>query len=642
MADKKAVWIQWLTIFGSMVGAPCPEDTSDESLRRFYHHLCFLFHPDKQSHCPDKRHKDRLIQMFQILSGVHDKYTKGKPEEVFEKPNAASFQDEEVKHDRDTAPERSRSKHAGRRVYLVTFSHTQGEGRRAPSDFTRKEFAALLVKAFEASVPRLRVEYLAVFQELHAAGKTEEERKVHFHAAVKSSLQHQWSPVAEYLRRGHVYVHFAVSGEGYWQAFRYGWWPTKHKPLPELDKEYELVDGTEAHPPPAEAAKAPFWEGRKHKRGEEEQDEASTSDGEEAKERGMKEEEAEEAEEAPKNRREPQNAYAFRLIRDHNLCTGDAFLSFVQRLQDPRLISLCMQRSASSIVERALHVIEADARLKRKELGRIEILRLMAENQCTCDRHWDWKNMALELLQFQKIHPAQFAKAMITALETGASKGANIFIHGTTTSAKSWILDPLRVIYRCHLTPPRKSSFPLQDLPLKEVILWQDFRLDEDVLPWASLLLLFEGTEVSIRRPRTEFQSDLDYKVSQPVFLTSVAPLRNYDSEEQAMMNRRFIFFHFEKTVPTKQMRKIPPCGPCFGSLWLSLTTPNPDAPLLCSEEGQAGGSSQVTLSQGVASSEAELPRSASSCSSGLPFCGECGLPLSSSPYCRANGSKHA
>jgi hypothetical protein len=68
MGDRKEVWVQWLSLFGLMTGMPCPEDHSDESLRRFYRELCRAFHPDKQS-C-DTGHQDRAKHFFQTLTNV--------------------------------------------------------------------------------------------------------------------------------------------------------------------------------------------------------------------------------------------------------------------------------------------------------------------------------------------------------------------------------------------------------------------------------------------------------------------------------------------------------------------------------------------------------------------------------------------
>jgi hypothetical protein len=469
-----------------------------------------------------------------------------------------------------------------------------------------------------------------------------------------SSEEHLWAPIASLLRREHrVFVHFAVSGSGYWSAFRYGWWPSKHKPLSDVDQEFILVNGTTQHPLPKDAAKRPVWGRRKPKRCSREQEggpSSAAAEAEEDKEAGV------ESEEPHKQRREPVWAYAFRLIRDLKLASEDAFLAHVMKTSDPRLTSLCMQRSAKTLVEKALHLLEADSRLERSKKSRLDILRdFAADSLCSCEHPAAWKIAALELLRLQKINAVEFASAVITALETGASKGVNIFLHGTTTSGKSWILDPLRVIYHCHFTPPRNSGFPLQHLPDKEVILWQDFRVDEGVLSWNGLLLLFEGTEITIRRPRNEFpQGDLDYKVCQPAFITSSGRPSHFDPFDHEMMNRRFRFFKFGETLPVKRVRKLEPCAACFASLFLSLATAPQDASGITNGKAPDMEASQGCSSKGPFCSSSDLPRTAStssassSSSSGcsaprsLPFCGNCGLALSSSTYCGATGLPHS
>lgn len=602
-------------------------------MKKYYHRLCLITHPDKQPPTMEPRQKDRLAHFFKIISGIHNTYTTYPEGMRAPDPTAFEGNEDEVPpaHDCDNAPPPSAENHSGRRVYLVTFSHSDKEGRRSPSEFSRREFGVLLIAAFEASIADLRVEYGAVFQELHVSAKEDAGRKVHFHASIKSNRQHLWAPIADHLRRHHhVYVHFAVSGDGYWSAFRYGWWPTKHKPMAELDKEFELLNGTEVHPTPSEAAKPPPWSSRKRKRTRKGESQSSSTKEEEGKHGGQ------ESTGAHKCRREAVRSYAFRLIEENNLTTADSFLAHVLKLRDPRLISLFMSNSATNIVEIANNALQAQARLKRSTQSRLDILREAADSSCECESPGNWKKSALDLLNLQNISPAQFAAAVVLALESGAEKAVNVFIHGTTTSGKSWILDPLRAIYRCHLTPPNKSGFPLQDLPEKEVILWQDFRLDEEVIPWASLLLVFEGTAVTIRRPRTTFQSDYDFKVKQPVFITSAAVLAHQDKREDDMMKRRFRFFHFSKTIPASQVRKLPPCGHCFASLLLSLTAPPSHAPELTPVNSKDAGGSQDS------SSDSGLPRSASSSSTDFPYCRQCGLATASSPFCGATGERHS
>ena len=622
MDSRKEVWAQWLIHFGNMVGLVCPEDRSDDSLDRFYKELCIALHPDKHQSSGSAQ-VQRATHLFQDLSNIHDVYRdEDKDLEPPEADRDAEAADEGVGHDADSVPKTRGSNRMGRRVYLVTFSHSGCEGRRSPQDFTRQQFADLLINAFESALPQVKVEYLAVFQERHHDGPSAACRNIHYHAPVKCNRQHLWGPIAALLRQQHkVYVHFAVSGDGYHSAFRYGWFPSKHKPLADLDKEFLLVDGTLTHPSPEEAARRPAFWGRK-KATNDSNDRDEESEAEEANEGGAG------SDSSPKKaRREPQLAQVYRVIRENNLWTEVELLAYVSRMEDKSLNALFMRANAENLVERAVQLKHAEARLSRSLLTRLEILRAAAETKCGCEHEGEWKKMAVELLQWQDISPCEFASAILRALEMGASKGTNIFIHGTTSSAKSWILDPLRLIYRCHLTPPPRTGFPLQDLPSKEAILWQDFRLDDHVLPWNTLLLLFEGTEITLRRPRTEYAADKDYTVTQPAFLTSAGKLVHPSGDEQMMMDGRFRFFHFAKPVPQGNVKKVPPCTSCFASVWLDLTRPCGDDPQVA-----AGGSSS-------SSSSSSSPSSSSS--SALPFCGDCGQLLSSSIHCRRTGRLH-
>ena len=181
--------------------------------------------------------------------------------------------------------------------------------------------------------------------------------------------------------------------------------------------------------------------------------------------------------------------------------------------------------------------------------------------------------------------------------------------------------------------------------------MWQDFRVDEGILPWDTLLRVFEGTEVTIRRPRTDHPGDLDYKVCQPIFLTSSGQLTHHIKGEQDQMDRRLRYFYFQKSLPAKMVRKLELCAACFGSLLLYLTRPARDGP--CLALGHVFGSEKAhCLSQEGSSTEPEFCRSDSACSgssssssssssSEMPFCINCGHALTSSPYCGRTGKPH-
>jgi hypothetical protein len=152
-------------------------------------------------------------------------------------------------------------------------------------------------------------------------------------------------------------------------------------------------------------------------------------------------EDAAEGKSPKKTRREPQLAHAYHIIRENRLWSADSFLSFIKRIGDSRLIALCMRQSASTIVERALHMEQAEARLSRSQQSLLDLLGTAASSKCGCECSGEWKRMALQLLQFQQIPPAEIASAVLRALETVASKGVNVFLHGVTSSVKSGILD---------------------------------------------------------------------------------------------------------------------------------------------------------------------------------------------------------
>jgi hypothetical protein len=614
-----AALLEWLNVFAGMVGEPSQEDVSDDALKKFYHLLAVQFHPDKHSR-EDARHSQRAEHFFKMLSGTYSAFFNNQP---VSRPKPAVFAEEEehVEHEGDRVPKDQNR--TGRRVYLVTISHTECEQRKSPADFTREQFGQLMIKAFEASIPRLKVCYLAVFKEQHALATPAGSQNPHLHVAIKSDRQHLWGPIAQYLReKERVFVNFAVTGEGYCSAFRYGWWPTKHKPLLKLDREFVLISGCEVHPTPDVAAQRPsFWRGQKAEDPEVRQEGSDSS-----------EDAGNDGDPEPKvARREPQWACAFRLIKEHALYSGDEFLSFCLKQGHERMISLCMQKRADNVVERAMYILHADARLNRSKQSRMDLLRAAGKGKCICLQQGEWKSMALSLLQFHAIPAAEFASAMIQALQVGASKGVNIFLFGPTSSAKSWILEPLSAIFSCHVTPAAKSGFPLQELPLAEVILWQDFRWSEDQMPWSTLLLLFEGTQISIRRPRTECLTDLAYTVTQPVFVSSAAKLVHPNEDEQKMMDGRFRFFEFRKTLPLSVRRKVKPCAACFASLFLSLTDPPQHAPQIMPPFDPASSSSP---------SDSENSPSQSS-SSNRPFCGDCGLNCSSSKFCTVTGKSH-
>ena len=64
-----------------------------------------------------------------------------------------------------------------------------------------------------------------------------------------------------------------------------------------------------------------------------------------------------------------------------------------------------------------------------------------------------WLECALEILQKNGIERVLFADAIVALLALGRGKGRNIYITGPANCGKTFILDPLKVIFNTFLSP---------------------------------------------------------------------------------------------------------------------------------------------------------------------------------------------
>ena len=74
----------------------------------------------------------------------------------------------------------------------------------------------------------------------------------------------------------------------------------------------------------------------------------------------------------------------------------------------------------------------------------------------------------------------------------GRGKGRNLYITGPANCDKTFILDPLRVIYKTFVSPAT-CSYALLGVEEKEVTFLNDSHYTPAILPWIDMLLLLEG-----------------------------------------------------------------------------------------------------------------------------------------------------
>ena len=187
----------------------------------------------------------------------------------------------------------------------------------------------------------------------------------------------------------------------------------------------------------------------------------------------------------------------------------------------------------------------AKEKQERAQLTRLELLREQLHNMCVCSG--EWLDCALEILSNNGIERVLFADAVVTLLALGRGKGRNIYITGPANCGKTFILDPLRIIFNTFLSPA-SCSYAWLGVEDKEVIFLNDFRWSPLILPWSDMLLLLEGNVVHFAAPKTSYSKDIDFSRDTPVFATAKAPISFVKSSfiddlETEMMIVRWRFF---------------------------------------------------------------------------------------------------
>ena len=166
-----------------------------------------------------------------------------------------------------------------------------------------------------------------------------------------------------------------------------------------------------------------------------------------------------------------------------------------------------------------------------------------------------------------------FAEAILTLLAKGRGKDRNIFIAGPANCGKTFISDPLRIVYNAFLSPAT-CSYAWLGVEEKEVIFLNDFRWSPVILPWSDMLQLLEGAAVHFAAAKTVYSKDIELTQNTPVFATSKASISfiagsMLDARESEMMNVRWRIFQFKHQFDERVQKCVPACGHCFAKMIL-------------------------------------------------------------------------
>lgn len=211
---------------------------------------------------------------------------------------------------------------------------------------------------------------------------------------------------------------------------------------------------------------------------------------------------------------------------------------------------------------RAVPEREAD-----EKLTKMEKLERAGQGDCVENCDGKWRRYAEEILVANDMDVKEVAHCFKEALTVGRGKGINPNLVGPADCGKSFLVQPLEEIYKC-FTSPTTGSFAWVELEGKEVIILNDLRWTQSLIPWDDFLRLLEGGTVQFRRPGNSYSAPLviSRSNSTAIFATGIDEIKHeFDSGETDMMKLRWKVFKFSKPVsPDKVDRKCKPCPRCF------------------------------------------------------------------------------
>ena len=252
------------------------------------------------------------------------------------------------------------------------------------------------------------------------------------------------------------------------------------------------------------------------------------------------------------------------------------------------LLALCntnerLQEFYFSNINTIPKLIKASIEMRNAEQTRImrsreDYLRCAADQDCVCSGTTNAK--LNEMLADNGINPDYLWSSLHRSLLVGAEKGRNVFIYGVSDSGKSTLLKPLIEIFgETVLSTPQRSSFPLESIKAKQVLVWNEFRYDwkSPVIPWDTLLQLMDGTAMQIAVSHASGDENYEYKSSLPIFITTNAipffkTKEGIDWDEMRQLSNRVDGIYLQKPLLSMDSQ-YKPCVSCYSKMILSAAT---------------------------------------------------------------------
>lgn len=418
-------------------------------------------------------------------------------------------------------------------VYLITYS--RAELTKVPE---RENFAIIICEAFNQCTESTPVHWVVSREEHEAEGTN----PLHYHMALRLDKRSRWSRVRQYIAAAYdIQVNFSCNHNTYYTAYNY---------VTKTDKEFKTSPNHPILTDPPATEQAVQAHRNKAKKG--------------CRKRG---------------RRRYSVYDVVEIVRKNKLFSRLELMNFAikqQREGKTEMMEFIANRGAKAVqqaIDLGEEIEEVPAILERSNKTRLQLLQEAYNSKCVDDCGGKWLSMALQIISSNEISISSFCGAIYQALVKGRAKYNNIYLFGLANTGKTFILTPLKSVYKAFCNPAT-GTFAWVGVSEAEVIILNDFRWHPSIIPWGDLLQLLEGDTVHLPAPKTFWQKDIELSKDTPVFATADAPLvlikgGNIDNANTQMMTVRWRFFNFWRQIPQEKQVSIPPCPCCFAKFVL-------------------------------------------------------------------------
>ena len=277
-----------------------------------------------------------------------------------------------------------------------------------------------------------------------------------------------------------------------------------------------------------------------------------------------------------------ENAQVLDIVRQHSLNTEVEVYAFaaVEERQGRRALAAFLAEcdNLEGLLRKAHLLTTAVSSLAVSKLSRVEHLaNVIRSVRCTCEELGLWHSMATEILNSNHLN-GTFQSVMYRILQEGRRKMNNLFIVGPPNCAKSFLLNPLKVLFDTYLQPDG-GSYQMEALMGKQVAYLNDFEWDhsEKWCRWSFFKNFLEGGSLAVARPKNRGGNTV-FELDSPVFGTCASPVQllskgsrslTVNQMETNQMDKRILYVRLFAQIGDGETRDCKPCATCAARLYL-------------------------------------------------------------------------